>query len=179
MPLTEQGLDIGTTILLGANLRNEPPLENPERARIYKSVWISCFADCDDATFVKACHDWLRMPGDKGQWWPVPAQLRAIIPHLAIEARDMAEDAWLHLLKAAERASIHDAMPDFDSRTSDALRAIGGWHRMLQITYDEISFARRDFLAAYRAAAEREDQFQALTSAESTKFLADLKGMMK
>lgn len=174
--MTEHGLELGTTILLAANYKNEPPFADPTRAKAYHDVWLRIFDDATDAEFVAACDAWTRDPSRKN--WPIPAVLKTLIlrleerrlQHLAEKAIDPAEAAWDMVISELKRCGTWER-PRLDSRAMRAVEAVGGWHGLCTQSYDQLGFTRRDFLSCYRARATEDVAVGALTAVGNLKLL--------
>jgi hypothetical protein len=168
MPLTKDGLQVGTTLLIGANLRGIPDLSDPTKAKLFRDSWLALFDDCSDGEFVAACRAYAVKPSsDKDRSWlfPCVAQIRELVPRLEHErqtaayVRDESEDAWAFVLRmVSEVGSYEGDKVGFDFATREALRTFGGFANLCRTLPSDprsISFAKRDFQAAYKAAQIR------------------------
>lgn len=81
MPATTKGITTALGILRGANLQNGPDLGKPEAARLTLESWLSAFDDVSDEALCVACRNWVK--AGEGPWWPVPSQLRPMMPRTA------------------------------------------------------------------------------------------------
>jgi hypothetical protein len=101
------------------------------------------------------CH---RRDPEHGRWLPKSAD---VLRHLTADAKSSATEAWANVFAQVSSVGRYST-PKLTQAEADALRAIGGWARVCNALESEAGFLGREFQAAYRVTAERNQRQQLL-----------------
>lgn len=112
-------------------------------------VWVD---DLDGYPFAAVAEAFTRHRRDpkRGQWLPKTAD---ILHQLHGDADERALVAWGEVIAAAKAGGAR-----FDGATQAAIEAMGGMGRLRMAKEEENGFLQRQFVAAFKAFAHREEQ---------------------
>jgi hypothetical protein len=111
-------------------------------------IWASALDEFDPIAVREAFQRHMRNP-EAGRWLPKPAD---IIRHLRGDVNDRALIAWGEVIAAARAGGAN-----FDGATRQALDSMGGMGRIRMSQEAENGFLMRQFVAAFKAYATREE----------------------
>lgn len=106
-------------------------------------VWTDALADLPYDLVQEAAREWTR----EHRHWPYPVEIRELVAKRALGTRLTAERAWQDVTQSL-RAGLNSTI--LDTTTRVAVRACGGWGAF--VNADDLTWLRKDFLTAYKAA---------------------------
>jgi hypothetical protein len=112
------------------------------------TIWADALNDFDPAMVREAFQRHMRDP-EAGRWLPKPAD---IIRHLKGNVNDQALIAWGEVIAAAKAGGAR-----FGGAAQQALESMGGMGRIRSAQEAENGFLQRQFVAAFKAYATREE----------------------
>jgi len=153
-----------------------PDLDDAEIARLLSGVWETVFRDASDDELATAALAYLQQA--EKPWWPMPAQLRNLIPRIAAAKAARAVDtsdadfAEARRIASSTQWGTH---PDASPAIQAGVAALGSWDNLRELTNDTLPSMRAAFRGAHRAHVERgaiATDYAALTDDAAIDFLA-------
>lgn len=115
-------------------------------------LWWSVFKPHSIEAFESAVFSHIACP-NVGMFAPKPANVMAHIvgteKQVLIESKDRAEIAWNVIVGEISRIGSYGTLKLDDGQALAAVKAIGGWKNLCSMTADKLTWAKKEFLAAY------------------------------
>jgi len=147
---------------------------------VYMTLWLEGFADLSDDVLEAAFQKTLRTC----KFWPVKiADVREHIESAKEKGFTLeSEEAWEKLLSWVERnyypdlpGGVRQGAPRLPAVFSHAARAAGGYAYIERCSRDELLWARKTFLAAYRNVHETGQVENLLSDGDAKRILTELR----
>lgn len=139
--LTRQGYKIAIQRLLDV-------FPNRKLSRDQHETWYLVLKDMTDEQLASAVLLHIR----NGDDWPTPAKLRSNIgmvdPGMA-DPKQRAIKSWDAVARAIKSIGGYESVSFDDPLTNAAVRSLGGWEWLTNLTSDELKFKRHEFLKTY------------------------------
>lgn len=116
-------------------------------------LWWNLFKPHSIETFEQAVYQHMACP-DAGMFAPKPANLMKFINGTSKQNEqaidDKAEIAWHVIEGEIRRIGSHTSLRMEDRQALAAVKAIGGWKKICGLTISELTWAHKEFVAAYK-----------------------------
>jgi hypothetical protein len=122
--------------------------QRPELTAAALGVWWAALSHIEMDVFRSALSAHVRT----SKFPPTPADIVALVDGTS---DDKAMAAWFKVRNAIGRAGQYNSVAFDDGCIHRAITDIGGWVRLCQTPEDELPFRQKDFIAAYKIAAQR------------------------
>lgn len=116
-------------------------------------LWWNLFKPYPIETFENAVYQHIQDP-DQGMFSPKPANIMKFIKgtekQIAQSIEDQAELAWHVIEGEIKRVGSWGSLKMEDKQALAAVKAIGGWQKLCSLTTDKMTWAHKEFIAAYK-----------------------------